>query len=65
MVKKYTFPLTARRVVKTVFTDLAVIRITAAGMVLEEVAPRITPQEVQDCTEPSIAISPTLKEMEL
>ena len=48
-----------------VFTDLAVIRITAAGMVLEEVAPGITPQEVQDCTEPSIAISPTLKEMEL
>ncbi len=51
-----TLPLTAVRVVKRVITDLAVIDIDAGGMVLREVAPGVTPAEVQALTGPTLRI---------
>ena len=46
-------------------TDLAVIRCTAEGLVLEEVAPGWTPEEVQELTEAQLAVAPDLKEYQL
>jgi 3-oxoacid CoA-transferase subunit B len=63
IVKQCTYPLTGRRCVDMVITDLAVIRVTPAGLVLDEVAPGWTPEEIQAVTEPTLSISPSLREM--
>jgi 3-oxoacid CoA-transferase B subunit len=65
MVKKCAYPLTAVGVVKLIVTDLAVIEVTAKGLVLKEVAPGLTAGDVQSVTEPKLIISPDLKEMQL
>jgi acyl CoA:acetate/3-ketoacid CoA transferase beta subunit len=39
-----------------IITELAVIRVTEAGLVLEEVAAGITPEQVQDVTEPRLIL---------
>jgi 3-oxoacid CoA-transferase B subunit len=65
IVKKCSYPLTAVGVVKLIVTDLAVIEVTERGLVLKEVAPGITAEDVQSVTEPQLIISPELKEMQL
>ena len=65
IVKQCTFPLTARNCVHKVFTDMAVIDVTQQGLVLKEVAPGWTAEEVQALTEAPLLVSPDLKEMEL
>ena len=65
IVKKCTYPLTAVGVVHLIVTDLAVIEVTPGGLVLKEVAPGITAEDVQSVTEPQLIISPELKEMQL
>jgi 3-oxoacid CoA-transferase subunit B len=63
ILKKCTLPLTGVRVVETIATDLAWIRVTPEGLVLEELTPGITPEEVQELTEPKLTVSRDLKEM--
>jgi 3-oxoacid CoA-transferase subunit B len=58
-----TLPLTGVRCVHKVFTDMAVLAVTEDGMVLEEVAPGISAEEVQKATEADLIISPSLKEI--
>ena len=65
IVKKCTYPVTAVGVVKLIVTDLAVIDVTYNGLVLREVAPGLTPEEVQSVTEPKLIISPDLREIQL
>ncbi len=65
LVKECSFPLTGRRCVSLVVTDLAVIEITEEGMVLKEIAPHWTAEEVQSLTEPRLRAAPDLKEFEL
>ncbi len=65
IVKTCYYPVTATAVVKLIVTDLAVIDVTPQGLLLREVAPGITPQEVQSVTEPELIISPSLKEIQL
>ena len=65
LVKECSFPLTGRRCVSLVVTDLAVIEITEDGMVLKEIAPDWTVEEVQALTEPRLSVAPDLKEFEL
>lgn len=50
LVRACSYPLTAERVVTTVFTDLAVVDVTPEGFVLREVAPGWTPEAVQALT---------------
>lgn len=65
IVRQCTFPLTARNCVKKIFTDIAVIDVTKQGLVLREVAPAWTAEEVQALTEPELIIAEDLKEIEL
>ena len=65
IVKKCAYPVTAVGVVKLIVTDLAVIDATQKGLVLREVAPGLTPEDVQSVTEPKLIISPDLSEIQL
>lgn len=65
IVKKCTYPVTAVNVVRLIVTDLAVIDATEEGLVLREVAPGLTPEDIQSVTEPKLIISPDLREIQL
>ena len=60
-----TYPLTASACVDLVVTDLAVIDVVAGGLLLSEVAPGVTPEQVQAATAAPLAHSPDLCEMVL
>jgi 3-oxoacid CoA-transferase subunit B len=64
ILKKCTLPLTGVRVVNTIVTDLALIQVTPKGLVLEEIAPGLTADDVQRATEPTLIRNPNLKTME-
>ena len=58
-----TLPLTGLGVVNIIATEMAWISVTPFGLVLDEVAPGVTPAEVQAATEATLHISPELKTM--
>jgi 3-oxoacid CoA-transferase subunit B len=64
ILRKCTLPLTGVKVVHTLVTEMAVIHVSPTGLVLEEIAPGLTPDDVQRVTEPSLILSPNLKSME-
>src|ERR1700747_999667 len=61
ILKKCTLPLTGVKVVNTIVTEMAYINVTPQGLVLEEVAPGLTPEDVQKATEARLIVSPNLK----
>ena len=65
IVKQCTYSLTALRCVSMIFTDVAVIEVTPEGLLLKEVAPGWSVEEVQEITEPELHVAPDLKEIEL
>ena len=64
ILKKCTLPLTGVKVVNTIVTEMAYINVTPEGLVLEEIAPGLKPEEVQKATEARLIVSPKLKTME-
>jgi 3-oxoacid CoA-transferase subunit B len=64
IVKECGYPITAIRVVKLIVTDLAVIEVTDKGLLLKEMAPGLTAEDIQSVTEPKLIISPDLKEVQ-
>lgn len=56
IVKECTFPLTAARIVKKIYTDLAVIDVTEEGLVLRELVPGMTIEEIKEITEAPLII---------
>ena len=64
ILKKCTLPLTGVKVVNTIVTEMAVIQVTPAGLVLEEIAPGLTADDVQRVTQPTLVVDPNLKTME-
>jgi 3-oxoacid CoA-transferase subunit B len=64
ILKKCTLPLTGVRVVNTIVTEMAYIAVTPAGLVLEEIAPGLTFEDVQRATEARLIASSQLKTMQ-
>ncbi|HZR29638.1 MAG TPA: CoA transferase subunit B [Terriglobales bacterium] len=64
ILKKCGLPLTGVKVVDTIVTEMAYMRVTPQGLVLEEVAPGLKAEDVQRATEARLTISPNLKGME-
>jgi len=64
ILKKCTLPLTGVHVVDTVVTELAVIKVSGSGLILEEIATGLTADDVQRVTEPTLILSPNLRSME-
>lgn len=65
IVKKCAYPITAPACVDLIVTDISVIEVTTKGLVLKEVAPGWTPEEVQMLTEPNLIVDPKCHDIEL
>jgi 3-oxoacid CoA-transferase subunit B len=61
---KCTLPLTGVNVVDTIVTEMAYMRVTPLGIVLEEIAPGLTAEDVQKATGARLVVSGSLKVME-
>jgi len=62
ILKECALPLTGKRVVHRIITDLAVIDVEPEGLVLREVAPGLSAREVQERTEPTLKVPSDLAE---
>src|SRR5882672_11392838 len=60
ILKDCNLPLTGRKVVHRIITELATIDVTPEGLVLREVAPGVSARDVQDKTEPTLKVLPDL-----
>ena len=56
IVERCSLPLTGARVVNRIVSDLAVLDVTPRGLVLREVAPGVTADDVQAATEPTLLV---------
>lgn len=56
IVDECSLPLTGRAVVDRIITNLAVIDVTGAGLVLRELAPEVAVQDVLAATEPQLQV---------
>jgi 3-oxoacid CoA-transferase subunit B len=63
ILRKCTLPLTGIKVVDTIVTEMAYIRVTPEGLLLEEIAPGLTVDDVQRATEAKLRVSSGLKKM--
>ena len=63
ILKRCTLPITGLRVVHNIATELAYIRVTQSGLVLDEIAPGLSVEDVQRVTDALLLISPELKTM--
>lgn len=62
--KECTYPLTAVGVVKKTITEMGVMDITTEGIVLKEIAPGVTSDDIQALTDAQLIISAELKVMD-
>ena len=66
ILRKCRLPLTAAHVAKTIVTDMAVIDVVPGkGLLLKEIAPGISVEDVQNQTEAPLIVSPSLKVMDV
>lgn len=65
VLKKCTLPLSAQKCVDIIITDKAVMKVTDKGLVLMEVAPGVTVDEVVNITDADLIIADDVKDMEI
>ena len=58
IMKKCSLPLTGVEVVDHIVTELALIDVTPAGLVVRELAPEVSLEQVQALTEPNLLVPP-------
>jgi 3-oxoacid CoA-transferase subunit B len=63
ILKRCTLPITGLRVVHNIATEMAYIRVTQSGLVLDEIAPGLSVEDVQAATDAPLIVSPSLKTM--
>src|ERR1700691_1699525 len=63
ILKKCTLPLTGVKVVDTIVTEMAYIRVTKDGLLLEEIGPGLTVEDVQRATEAQLRVGAEVKTM--
>lgn len=61
ILKKCSYPLTAKKAVKRIYTDLAVIDVTEAGLVVREMLEGMTIEKLQSMTEASLSLDDQCK----
>lgn len=65
ILKKCTLPLTAKGQVNMIITEMGVMDITPEGIVLRELHPEFTVEDVKAATAADLIISPDLKPMDI
>lgn len=65
ILKQCSLPLTAVQVVDYIVTELGFMEVTTEGIILKEIAPGITIEEVQAKTEASLIIPADIEEMKI
>lgn len=63
ILKKCTLPLTAAGQVDTIITEMCVIEVRKEGLVVTEIHPEFTKEQVQAATDAKLTFSPDLKPM--
>ena len=54
--RECSLPLTGKRVVQRIITDMGTIDIAPEGLMLRELAPGVTVEEIQAATEPKLHV---------
>ena len=65
ILKQCSLPLTGRRCVSAICTDYAWLDVTKDGLVLRELAPGVTAEQVQKITEPKLIVAPDVKAIQV
>jgi 3-oxoacid CoA-transferase B subunit len=65
ILEQCTYPLTAERCVDLIVTNLAVIEVTSAGLVLRELAPGIAVEDVRRATGAALIVPAQVPVMDL
>jgi 3-oxoacid CoA-transferase subunit B len=65
ILEECNLPLTGKRVVHRIITDMACIDVTPEGLVLREVAPGCSARDIQERTEPTLRVPSDLQEMKI
>ena len=65
ILKKCTLPLTAKGQVNKIITEMGVMEITTKGIVLKEIHPEFTVEQVQAATQAQLIIEDDLKVMDI
>ena len=63
ILKRCTLPVTGLKVVDTIATEMAWIKVTPDGLLLEEISPELSVEDVQSVTEAKLIVSPALRPM--
>ena len=65
ILKECSLPLTAANEVNLIVTEMGVIEVTDKGLILVEINPEFSVEQVQDLTEPELIIAEDLKPMDV